>query len=114
MSARAECDCDPDNKIQLLDLNVLKQCGVIFYDLFTQFKNNDISGGNFNSSVSITLFSSDNTYMDLHMGRIFDRLYDMMYNYLENIDSSYRWKPRQLYEDLNLYMQNVQLHEINR
>lgn len=114
MSARAECNCDPDNHIQLLDSNLLKQCGVIFYDLFTRFKNNDVSAGNFNSSVSFTLFSADDTYMDLHMGRIFDRLYDMMSNYLENIDSSYLSKPRQLYEDLNTYMQNVELHEINR
>lgn len=114
MSVQAECNLDPDSQIQLLDSMVLKQCGVIFFDLFTQFKNNDMSNGDCDSSASTTSQSIGDTYMDLHMGRTFDRLYDMMSHYLENVDISYQSSPKELYEHLNVFMQNVQLHKINR
>lgn len=114
MSVQAECDSDPDSQIPLLDSIVLKQCGVIFFDLFTRFKNNEMSTDDCDSSVSTTSYSIGHTYMDLHMGRTFDRLYDMMSHYLENVDISYQSSPKELYDYLNVFMQNVQLHDINR
>lgn len=114
MSAQAERNLDPDSQIKLLDSIVLKQCGVIFFDLFTRFKNNEMSTGDCDSSVSTTSFSIGDTYMDLHMRKIFDRLYDMMSHYLENVDISYQSSPKELYDYLNIFMQNVQLHDINR
>lgn len=113
--------CKPETinevEIELLDVDILKRCGVLIFNLFSRLKNDELLGSDSSCSLSTTtsFCRAGDTYMELIMMKTFDQLYDLMSHDLEKADSNYMVPPKlQLYDDLNDFMRHDQLHQINR
>jgi hypothetical protein len=119
MSVMPKCEPETTNEveIEMLDVNVLKRCGDLIFNLFRRLKNDELLDSNSSCSLStnMSFCSAGDTYMELIMMKTFDQLYDMMSHDLEKADSSYMVAPKlHLYDDLNDFMRHDQLHQINR
>lgn len=100
-------------QVKPLIVNAVKMCGEMLFNLFKKLLKND---EHYETSSSISTISSfDTSYIDVIMIKRFDRLYDIMLCDLQNLDSSYKTRPKlQLYDDLYEFVHKNQLHNINR
>lgn len=121
MSITQGCISEVPNeiKIKLLDVDVLKRCGVLVFNLFKRSKDEAILESynidTLNISYDASYYSEGDTYIELVMRKTFDELYDTMSHDLEKADGIFMVPSKlQLYDDLNDFIQKDQLHQINR